>query len=208
MVFFFLYGLVRALPISLFRKTAGPFLHVLIRFAIPRKRVIRNLSGAFGGSYSAATRDGLAKGIQEHFFRNLFDCMLQLADDQHAMKIIRIEGKEHLESRSAKAKVIAFGAHIGNFVLLGRCLGLNWAPVLHTSSNPKRQPDPKAYCNVPPELPPVCNSVAASQKCRNKSPRCTQKNQIVHILGDNLKKAGLTCCCSGTKCHRPAGPSV
>jgi lauroyl/myristoyl acyltransferase len=113
MVVFFLYGLVRVLPISLFRKTAGPFLHVFIRFAIPRKRVIRNLSGAFGRSYSGATKDGLAKGIQEHFFRNLFDCMLQLADDQHAMKIVHIEGKEHLDSAPRKGKgVIAFGAHI------------------------------------------------------------------------------------------------
>ena len=68
LVFFVLYGLVRVLPISLFRKMAGPFLHVFIRFAIPRKRVIRNLSAGFRRSYSAATKDGLARGIQEHLF--------------------------------------------------------------------------------------------------------------------------------------------
>jgi hypothetical protein len=55
-------------PISLFRKMAGPFLHVFIRFAIPRKRVIGNLSAGFRRSYSAATKDGLARGIQEHLF--------------------------------------------------------------------------------------------------------------------------------------------
>jgi len=71
MVFFSLYGLVRVLPLSLFRKTAGPFLHVFIRFAISTKRVIMNLSAVFGRSYSGATKDGLARGIQEHFFRNL-----------------------------------------------------------------------------------------------------------------------------------------
>ncbi len=109
MVFFFLYTLVRVLPLSLSRKTAGPFLHVFIRFAIPRKRVIRNLSAVFGRSYSRATKDRLARGIQEHFFRNLFDCLLQLADDQHAMNIVHIEGKEHLESALRKGKgVIAF----------------------------------------------------------------------------------------------------
>ena len=36
------------------------------------------------------------------------------------MKIVHIEGKEHLESALRKGKgVITFGAHIGNFVLLG-----------------------------------------------------------------------------------------
>ena len=54
MVFLFLYGLVRVLPISLFHQMAGPFLHVFICFAIPRKRVIRNLSAVFGRSYSGA----------------------------------------------------------------------------------------------------------------------------------------------------------
>jgi len=56
MVFFFLYALVRVLPLSLFRKTAGPFLHVFIRFAIPRKRVIRNLSAVLGGATQGLLR--------------------------------------------------------------------------------------------------------------------------------------------------------
>ena len=52
MVFLFLYGLVRVLPISLFRKMAGPFLHAFIRFAIPRSEfqrtnVIRKLFSGF-----------------------------------------------------------------------------------------------------------------------------------------------------------------
>ena len=57
--FFFLYGLVRVFPISLFRKIAGPFLHLFIHFSIPRKRVIRKFSGAFDRSCSAATKDRL-----------------------------------------------------------------------------------------------------------------------------------------------------
>jgi len=74
--------------------------------------VTRNLSAAFGRSYSAATKDGLARGVQEHFFRNLLDCWLQLTDDQHATKIVHIHGKENLESALNKGKgVIALGAH-------------------------------------------------------------------------------------------------
>jgi hypothetical protein len=59
--------------------------------------------GVFGRSYSVATKEGLAKGIQEHFFRNLLDCMLQLADNQRAMEIVQIESKEHRESTLRKA---------------------------------------------------------------------------------------------------------
>jgi lauroyl/myristoyl acyltransferase len=51
--------------------------------------------------------------------------LLQLADDQHAMKTVHIQGKENLESALSKGKgVIAFGAHIGNFVLLGTRIGI------------------------------------------------------------------------------------
>ena len=67
MVFFFLYGLVRVLPISLFRRMAGPFLHVFIRFAIPRKRVIRNLSAFLVGA-----TQGLLRTVWPEEFRNIF----------------------------------------------------------------------------------------------------------------------------------------
>jgi lauroyl/myristoyl acyltransferase len=81
----------------------------------------REWSGIFQRFYSGI----LKTGWPEHFFRNLFDCLLQLADDQHAMKIVPIEGKEHLESALRKGKgVTAFGAHIGNFVLVGTYLGV------------------------------------------------------------------------------------
>jgi Kdo2-lipid IVA lauroyltransferase/acyltransferase len=207
MVFFFLYGLLRVLPISLFRKTARPFLHVFIRFAIPRKRVIRNLSGAFGRSYSGATKDGLAKGIQEHFFRNLFDCMLQLADDQHAMKIVHIEGKEHLDSALRKGKgVIAFGAHIGNFVLLGTYLGLDG----HRFHTLFRIPSDKRIQKlIATFLPNYHQSVIPSRPARSAVTRvlaALKRNEIVHILGDNLKKGSVDVLLFGHQVPSPRGP--
>ena len=52
---------------------------------------------------------------------------MQLADDQHAMKIIHVEGKEHLVSALRKGKgVITFGAHIGNFVLVRDVSRTGW----------------------------------------------------------------------------------
>jgi KDO2-lipid IV(A) lauroyltransferase len=207
MVFFFLYGLVRVLPLSLFHRMAGPFLHVFIRFAIPRKRVVRNLSAVFGRSYSGATKDGLARGIQEHFFRNLFDCMLQLADDQHAMKIVHIEGKEHLESALRKGKgIIAFGAHIGNFVLLGTCLGLNG----HRFHTLFRIPSDKRIQKlIATFLPNYHQSVIPSRPARSavtKVLAALKRNEIVHILGDNLKKGKVDALLFGHRVPSPRGP--
>jgi hypothetical protein len=64
----------------------------------------------------------------------------------------------------------------------------------------------KAHCNVSPELPPICNSVAASEKCGNKSPRRTQENEIVHILGENLKKGSVDVLLFGHQVPSPRGP--
>ena len=65
--FLFFYGMQRRLPGWLFRKLSRPFLRLFIRLAIPRKRVVRNLSAVFGDSYTAPTKKGIAKGVQEHF---------------------------------------------------------------------------------------------------------------------------------------------
>ncbi len=59
---------------------------------------------------------------------------MQLADDQHAMKIIHVEGKEHLDSALRKGKgVIAFGAHFGNFVRV-RDVSRTWLDTSFTHS--------------------------------------------------------------------------
>lgn len=205
--FFFFYGLVRVLPVSLFRKMASPFLHVFIRFAIPRKRVIRNLSAAFGRSYSAATKEGLARGVQEHFCRNLFDCMLQLADDQHAMRIIQIQGKENLESALSKGKgVIAFGAHIGNFVLLGTRLGIEGYRVHTLFRIPSDERIEKLIATFLPHYQQTVISSLPRRSAVVKLLDALKRNEIVHVLGDNLKKGRIDARLFGQKVLAPRGP--
>ena len=207
MVFFLFYGLVRVLPVSLFRKMASPFLYVFIRFVIPRKRVIRNLSAAFGRSYSEATKEGLARGVQEHFFRNLFDCLLQLADDQHATKIVQIQGKENLESALSKGKgVIAFGAHIGNFVLLGTRLGIEGYR-FHTLF--RIPSDKRIQKLIATFLPQYHQSVISSLPRRSAVTKlldALKRNEIVHVLGDNLKRGRIDALMFGQKVLSPRGP--
>ena len=109
--FFLFLALLRFLPAKLFRRLALPFLKLLIFFLIPRRRIIKNLGAAFGEIYSVATKRGLARGIQEHFVKNLMDCFLQLNQPDWVGKRVTMQGKGNLEAALSKGNgVIALGA--------------------------------------------------------------------------------------------------
>ncbi len=205
--FYFFYGLAKLLPSSAFSKVAYPFLWVFVSLVIPKKRIIKNLTAAFGKSYSYATKKGLAKGVREQFIQNLLDCFEQISDHNHARQTIRIEGIEHLQSALNKGKgVIALGAHIGNFVLLGTRVGLEGYR-FHTLF---RIPDdrrikkvidrylPHYHQSVIPSLPrrAAVRSILAALK----------RNEIVYILGDNLKKGRIDALLFGQRVPSPRGP--
>ncbi|MEK7341226.1 MAG: hypothetical protein AABZ69_03305, partial [Candidatus Binatota bacterium] len=124
-IFFLFLALLEILPPKIFRLVSMPALTLLIAILVPRRRIIKNLRQAFGEIYSAATKKGLAKGVQEHFVRNLVDCFVQLNQSDHIRDIATIQGMENLVAALAKGRgVIALGAHIGNFVLAGTRLGV------------------------------------------------------------------------------------
>jgi Kdo2-lipid IVA lauroyltransferase/acyltransferase len=206
-VFFFLYGLVKILPPSLFPKIAYPFLHLFIYFVVPRKRIIRNLTAAFGKSYSDSTKKGVARGIQEHFIRNLVDCFLQFSRSTHAREIIDVLGMEHLDSALRKGKgVIALGAHIGNFVLLGTRIGSEGYK-FHTLF--RIPPDPRIHTLISRFLPAYRYSVIPSSPRRTavrKILEALKKNEIVYILGDNLRKGNVDALLFGQRVPSPRGP--
>jgi KDO2-lipid IV(A) lauroyltransferase len=205
--FLFFYGMQRRLPGCLFRKLSRPFLRLFIRLAIPRKRVVRNLSAAFGNSYTAPTKEGIARGVQENFLHNLLDCFWQLSDPQHARKTIEIRGAENLQTALAKGKgVIALGAHIGNFVLVGTRLGIEG----HRFHTLFRIPtDARIERLIAKFLPRYHQSVIPSASKRRAVTRildALKRNEIVHILGDNLKKGRIDTSLFGQRVPSPRGP--
>ncbi len=205
--FLFFYGMQRRFPGWLFRKLSRPFLRLFIRLAIPRKRVLRNLSAAFGDSYTAPTKKGIANGVQENFLQNLLDCFSQLSDAQHARKLIEIRGAENLQTALAKGKgVIALGAHIGNFVLVGTRLGIEG----HRFHTLFRLPtDPRIEKLIAKFLPRYHQSVistAAKRTAVTKILDALKRNEIVHILGDNLKKGRIDASLFGQRVPSPRGP--
>ena len=206
-IFFLFYGLLRLFRPAVFRWACRPFLRLFVLLAIPKKRIVRNLSAAFGQCYSDATKNGLARGVQDHFRKNLFDCLLQLGDPEYARRSISIIGLEHLESALGKGKgAIALDAHIGNFVLLGTRMGLEGHAV-HTLF---RIPRDRAVEGVIKRyLPHYHQSVIPSLTKRMAVKTilaALRQNEIVHILGDNLKKGTIDALLFGHRVFSSRGP--
>ena len=205
---FFIYlAFLRLLPANLFRRLTTPPLKILISVLVPRRRIIRNLSAAFGETYSWATKNGLAKGVQDHFVRNLMDCFLQMASAAHTRAAVTIEGRENLEAGLAKGRgVIALGAHIGNFVLVGTRLGMEGYPF----STLFRIPSDPRIANIIHRYLPCFYQRVISSRPRRAAVREVlgrlKKNEIVFILGDNLKRGKVETVLFGQRVFSPRGP--
>lgn len=206
-VFFTCLFFLRTLPASLFRRLAAPSLKLLVAVLIPRRRIVRNLTAAFGKSYSPPTKAGLARGVQENFTTGLIDCFLQIADPGRARRKIAIEGRENLDAALARGSgVIALGAHIGNFVLVGTRLGIEGYPV----STLFRMPDDgRLRALIARHLPAFHQSVIPSRPRRAAIRgifRALKQNETVFILGDNLKQGKVESSLFGQRVHTPRGP--
>jgi KDO2-lipid IV(A) lauroyltransferase len=206
-IFFIYLVLLRTLPAELSRRLLAPGLKLLVSVLIPRRRIVRNLTAAFGKSYAPPTKDGLARGVQENFTRSLIDCFLQLADPERARRKITIEGLENLDAALAKGNgVIALGAHIGNFVLAGTRLGMEGYPVSTLFRMPE---DRRLRALIERHLPAFYQWVIPARPRREairRIARALKQNQIVLILGDNLKKGKVESSLFGQRVHTPRGP--
>ena len=206
-IFYAFDAAVRRLSPKVFRRLSGPFFQALISVAVPRRRIFRNLTAAFGETYSPATRKGLAKGVQEHFAKNLTDCFLQLRDPDHARTTITAEGLERLDAALARGKgVIALGAHIGNFVLVGTRLGAAGYPFSTLFRLPA---DHRIKDAIARRLSLYRQRVIPSQPRRAAVRRVIEvlkRNEIVFILGDNLKRGKVDTFFFGQRVPSPRGP--
>ncbi len=200
-------GLRRSLSPYLFSRLMTPVLKLFIYFAVPRKRMVKNLGAAFGKTYSVATKKGLAKGVQEHFVKNLMDCFLQLYNSDYTREIVTIQGIENLEAALAKGKgIIALGAHIGNFVLVGARLGMNGHPFSVLFRLP---PDQRLKAILEHILPYFHQQIIPSRPRRSAVRQllnALRKNEIVFILADNLKKGKVQTLLFGQQVPSPRGP--
>lgn len=207
-IFFIFLALVKILPSRIFRRVSVPAFAVLIAILVPRRRIIKNLGAAFGEIYSIATKKGLAQGVQQHFVKNLVECFLQLGRTDHVRNTVTMQGIENLEAALAKGKgVIALGAHIGNFVLVGTRLGVegySFHTLFRIPSDPRIG---TIICNY---LPPRLHQRVIASRPKRVAVRqilsALKRNEIVFILGDNLKKGKVQTLFFGQRVFSPRGP--
>lgn len=205
--FLIFFGLLRLLPLDPFRRLSTPMFKLLIYFVVPRRRIIKSIGAAFGETYSAATKKGLAKGVQEHFVKNLSDCFLQLCHPEYAREMVTIQGIENLEAALAKGKgIIALGAHIGNFVLVGARLGMDGYPFRTLFRMP---PDQRIRSVIGRFLPNFYQEIIPSSPRRlavRQVLKALKQNEIVFMLADNLKKGKVQTLLFGQRVSSPRGP--
>jgi Kdo2-lipid IVA lauroyltransferase/acyltransferase len=205
--FYCLLFLLRTLPLRVFQTIASRLVRVLIYFVVPRRRIVKNLDAAFGERYSPATKKGMAKGVQEHYAKHLIDCLLQFKSPDNVRQAVTIVGLENLKAALAKGKgVIALGAHIGNFVLVGARLGAEGFPFSTLFRLPQEARLKEIIYRY---LPYFHQRIIPSRPKRSAVKNilgALKNNEVVFILGDNLKKGKVETLLFGQPVPSPRGP--
>ena len=179
----------RIVPIGLFRFGSNALLRVVAVFILPLRRIVKNLDKTLGKSYSFAAKKGLAKGVQFHFAKNIQDCLFHWVYPEETRSLISINGIENLEAALSKGRgVIALGAHLGNFILVGSRLGMDQYPFNTLIRFPA---DRGARSFIEKHASVFYQTLIPSMPRRSAVEtvlRVLKKNQIVYILGDNFKR--------------------
>ena len=128
----FLIQVLRVTPPERFKRLCTPVLTLLVRCAVPRRRIVAVMDAAFGDSYTPAAKRGLARGVQQRIVENVLDCLVQMGYPERLRGVLDIQGQENLDAALAKGRgVIALSFHLGNFVLLSAAMAAAGCPV-HT----------------------------------------------------------------------------
>jgi KDO2-lipid IV(A) lauroyltransferase len=178
-----------------------------------RERVIQNLTVAFGSEKDTDEIKTIAQEVFSHFTLTLFETIYLIANhlpfERFILKV-KITGKEYLEEALAKKRgVVALGAHLGAFTLLGSRLAVEGYPVnimINQESFPKLWKRLNAYQGIvgqkiiPPK--PITTSI-------KKSLNCLHRNEILYLVADEQqRRGGIPVPFFGQKAFTPSGPAL
>ncbi len=178
-----------------------------------RERVIDNLSVAFGSEKDMDEIKRIAQEVFFHFTLTPLETVYLIANrlplDRFVLKI-EIRGKEYLEEALEKKKgVIALGAHLGAFTLLGTRLGAEgyrMNVMINQESFPKLWKRLNAYQETvgqkvfPPK--PIPTSI-------KKSLNALHRNEVLYLVADEQqRRGGIPVPFFGQKAFTPSGPAL
>jgi KDO2-lipid IV(A) lauroyltransferase len=178
-----------------------------------RERVIGNLSLAFGEEKNLHEIRRLAKEVFFHFVLTPLETIYLVA---HAFPIerfllrINIRGKENLDAALGQGKgVIALGAHLGSFTLLGSRLaveGYRFNLVVNVGRFQKLWERLAYYQGIVGQKTIPLKPTTASIK---KSLNCLRRNEILYIVADEQqRRGGLPVSFFGQIAYTPPGPAI
>jgi len=178
-----------------------------------RERVMANLSIAFGREKDLSEIKILAKEVFFHFTLTPLETVYLIANglpfERFVLKI-KMEGKEYLDEALTKKKgVIALGAHLGAFTLLGTRLAAEGYPInimINQDHFPKLWRRLNSYQETvgqkifPPK--PTTSSI-------KKSLNCLHRNEILYLVADEQqRRGGLPVPFFGQEAFTPSGPAL
>jgi len=208
---FFLFRWIPLKGVVFFSKIVGILTFYLYKKY--RERVIGNLSLAFGNEKDSKEIRRLAKEIFYHFTLTPLETLYLGANsfpfDRFVLKI-KIEGKEHLDAALGRGKgVIALGAHLGSFTLLGTRLAVEGYPfnlIVNVGRFPKLWGKLAFYQRITRQQTIPLKPVSASIK---KSLNCLHRNEILYIVADEQqRRGGLPVPFFGQIAYTPPGPAI
>jgi len=190
-------------------KIVGSLLFCL--FKKYRKRVIGNLSIAFGREKDLHEIKKLARKVFFHFTLTPLESIYMAANplERFILKM-KMNGKEHLDAALANGNgAIALGAHLGSFTLLGTRLaaeGYVFNTIIKNANFPKlmkridthgRRIGQKLFFPKP---------AATSIK---KSLNCLRRNEILYLVADEQqRRGGLPVPFFGQRAYTVPGPAI
>jgi KDO2-lipid IV(A) lauroyltransferase len=182
--------------------------HLIKRY---RNRVIQNLTVAFGKEKDSGEIARLAKEV----FFNMTLTPLEtiyayLHPPERFLLKIEIEGEEYLRSALARGKgVIALGAHLGPFTLVGGRLslkGYRFNLIFNEGNYPKLWKRLSDHQRRLGQNPFPLKPTPASLK---KSLNCLHRNEILYLIADEQqRRGGVTTPFFGQAAFTPPGPAI
>jgi KDO2-lipid IV(A) lauroyltransferase len=191
------------------------FTAVMARFSFMllwkyRKRMEANVEKALDGQIAdAAQRKALLQRAWLNFALGMLDTMavLHLSKERIAATIA-LEGEEYVKQALAKGRgVIALGAHLGAFTLIGPRL----AAAGYSFSVVVKHPNDARLARVMTDYRARIGVGTISAKPRQEAVRgilrALRKNGIVLVIADEFKSGGVAVNFLGQKAAAPRGPA-
>ena len=175
-----------------------------------KDRALSNLSIAFGEEKDDEEIQRIIKDVFYHLAMTGFETIYGMAHPWESLQSIKIEGKEHLDAALSRGNgVIAVGAHLGSFTLLGPRLGMEGYKVniiIDMVTFPKvwnriNQLE-REFGETPFPSTPVSSSI-------RKSLSCLRRNEVLYIIADQQqRRGGIAVPFFGRMAYTPPGPAI